>query len=53
MWIQEKVCDRCLKKIYGSREREADGYRTWWDSHYCVKQRYRYSMDTKSFKKVI
>lgn len=36
MWIQTKICDRCKETVYGSREREVDGYRTWWDSHECV-----------------
>lgn len=30
-----KTCGNCGKTIYGTREREADGYRTWWETHTC------------------
>ena len=43
--IESKNCSRCKEIVYGSREREADGYRTWWYPHQCViktKERYRF-----------
>lgn len=36
--METKECIRCGKTVYGTREREADGYRTWWNEHDCKTQ---------------
>lgn len=43
MNIHSYTCDKCKEIVYGSREREADGYRTWWYPHTCPsKERYKF-----------
>lgn len=35
MTAQRRICEKCNVIVYGSRELEADGYRTWWENHPC------------------
>lgn len=37
--MEYKKCGDCGDIVYGSREREAAGYRAWWEQHICEPEK--------------